>query len=1711
MLALNGITSGELMLYPQLCDKKNKNKTRQNLLRYFFNLILVTQIVIFCGLAKATTAPASVNAPTALASLDLTEKERVWLAEHPVIRVANEPDFPPFDFISNGKPAGYSIEYVQLLAKRLGIRLEYVQDTWGNLLKKAEKKEVDLVHTVIDYPKERHSYLKFTRPYKEVVNAIVVRVDSEDIDELEDLDGRPVALIEGDSLVKPAKRVVPGMRDIYFKSYIDALKAVALGKVDATLIELPVASHYIRTLSLTNLKIVAETDTLKAQERLFHLAVRKDWAIFARILDKAMQSLSPAELRQLDEKWLAQPASLTVPKLNLTQQEKAWLAEHPVITLGGGVYAPLDYVNEDGTVVGIAPDYTESLIRPLGIKVNYMSNKSGNWGDLLEMLKEKKIDGIRHLQKTKEREEFAHFTKPITSFRYGIFVRNNTEDIFTLGDLSHKRVAVTKGSYAHTYLDKEYPDIEFAHYTNYSEALQALFNQDIDAIVGTIMAVGYVINEEFTTGFKVAGIIKEMNSYTNIGVRKDWPELASMMNKVYATITPEQHRQIKNKWIDLDIQPPTIALTPKEKAWLAEHPIIHIAPDPDFAPMEFIDELGQHSGITADFLKEIELHTGLKFQTTITESWGESLDAIKTGRVDMLPLIPTDPLEGVIFSKDYVFIQRALISNKNTTGQYTLEDLAGKEVVVVSGFTTIPYILENYPEIKLVEVSSTTEGISKVAIGEYDFMYSGLPSMVYYIRDTRLAGLRIASVSESKKYGAMMVREDWPELVSIINKALAVIPESTINNIYSKWIPLDLLESPKIELSAEEQAWLTEHPRLRMGFDAAYPPFEFLGEDGQHAGIGADYLKLIGERLGITIEPVYGLSWSEVLKKAERKELEIVSLLSKTEQRSQYLRFSKPFIDFQLVLVTRDDMPFVTGIEEFSGKKIALVSGYENAVVIPERYPEIIPLPKATPLDALKAVATGHAEGAVMDVPVAAYLIRKHSISNLKFAAPIQLALPPKSIGVRDDLPMLLGIIDKALASISEEERQAIRQKWIGLKYEKKIDYALIWKIIAVSVLLLVLLLLWSWQTRRQKVALKRAHDELELRVQERTAELASSEDRLKRTQAIGHVGSWVWNLNKGEMFWSDETYRILGYSSNKVDPSYELFFNRIHPDDRTLVSNDVEKALHEKVPYNFDFRIINESGLERVVNGQGDVASDASEKPVQLLGTIQDITERKQAEQALRESEEKLKTQFKGLSIPTYIWRKNGEDFQLIDYNDAGYEITQGNVEKIIGISAREYYSTPDQKQYADDISQCFASKEVIRKETTYTFKNVGVIKEFDITYVPLLPDLVMVHTEDITERKQAVEALKEERDKAQCYLDTVEAMMVALDFNGHITLVNRKACELLGYEEQELIGKNWFETCLPQPEGKEIIKQVFLAIINGNFEEAEYYENLVVTRHGEERFIAWHNNYLCDEDGKIIGSLSAGEDITERKQTEEKTQELLEQNRSLTKRLFGLQEAERRHLAQELHDELGQWLTAIQADAQLISNVTAQSDLQLHSSARAVLSNTNEVQKCVRDMIHQLRPSLLDELGLKESLREHVSQWQSQHTGTKCNISCHGDLDELGETLNITLYRIVQESLTNVAKHAQATSVSIKLENVKNSHSPATLMLTIQDDGKGMDVDKNYLGMGLPGMRERVLAAGGEFNIQSSPEKGMRIEACFPVTQQENVLLKPVYQLPC
>ena len=224
---------------------------------------------------------------------------------------------------------------------------------------------------------------------------------------------------------------------------------------------------------------------------------------------------------------------------------------------------------------------------------------------------------------------------------------------------------------------------------------------------------------------------------------------------------------------------------------------------------------------------------------------------------------------------------------------------------------------------------------------------------------------------------------------------------------------------------------------------------------------------------------------------------------------------------------------------------------------------------------------------------------------------------------------------------------------------------------------------------------------------------------------------------------------------------------------------------------------------------------------------------------------------------------------------------------------------------------------------------------------------------------------------------------------------------------------------------------------------------------------------------------------------QEEEKTQKLLNENRQLIQKSLEVQEEERKHLARELHDELGQCITAIQADATSITDLSPQCDKRVVTSAQAILNVSSHIYDVVHSMMHLLRPSVMDNLGLVEALKEEIKVWNQRTPKTTCLHHFEGQLSDLGERTNITIYRIVQECLTNIAKHANAKHVKINVVNdAKKIH------LTISDDGNGMDENtvKKHLGLGLIGIRERIQALDGIFYYETAPDDGFRIFIHIP-----------------
>jgi two-component system, NarL family, sensor histidine kinase UhpB len=184
---------------------------------------------------------------------------------------------------------------------------------------------------------------------------------------------------------------------------------------------------------------------------------------------------------------------------------------------------------------------------------------------------------------------------------------------------------------------------------------------------------------------------------------------------------------------------------------------------------------------------------------------------------------------------------------------------------------------------------------------------------------------------------------------------------------------------------------------------------------------------------------------------------------------------------------------------------------------------------------------------------------------------------------------------------------------------------------------------------------------------------------------------------------------------------------------------------------------------------------------------------------------------------------------------------------------------------------------------------------------------------------------------------------------------------------------------------------------------------------------------------------------------------------------------------LARELHDELGQYVTAIKTFAVAIANKTQKKSPDIASNAQTIVAAANHIYDGMHNIIRQLRPGSLDNLGLSETLRDAINHAQKEHPELKIRLDLSGKLENLGESLNINIYRIVQEAINNAVKHAEASNIEIKLCSTKTG----ALQLTIKDDGKGMDINAvdqtNHFG--LLGMRERVQSFKGSFNVDSEP----------------------------
>jgi PAS domain S-box-containing protein len=329
----------------------------------------------------------------------------------------------------------------------------------------------------------------------------------------------------------------------------------------------------------------------------------------------------------------------------------------------------------------------------------------------------------------------------------------------------------------------------------------------------------------------------------------------------------------------------------------------------------------------------------------------------------------------------------------------------------------------------------------------------------------------------------------------------------------------------------------------------------------------------------------------------------------------------------------------------------------------------------------------------------------------------------------------------------------------------------------------------------------------------------------------------------------------------------------------------------------------------------------------------------------------------------------------------------------------------------------------------------------------------------------------------------------IVILDLEGRVSFWNPAAERLFGFPAAEIVGE---PARLIVPHALEDHSAALRAR-----RTVDHVETRRRCRDGRSIDVAMSAAPLTDPaTDDVMGEIYSMRDITELKRAREAEVELA-QNRRLTQLIQSSLEEERRTIARELHDELGQCITAVRTIGTVIAQQTEQNQPEVHRSARTIVDVAGRIYDSVHGIIRQLRPTALDHLGLRETLEEAVAQWRRLHPSLGFELDVEGDVQALGETVNITVYRIVQECINNVVKHARAHRVSVQVIRAAGSDGD-TLSVRVRDDGQGLVEPEAVRAtrFGVLGMRERAEALGGTFELLTPVGGGVEVRVTLPLT---------------
>ncbi len=700
-------------------------------------------------------------------------------------------EYPPMSMISAaGHPSGMLVDVWRLWAAKTDRKINFKFLSWEESVKAIKDGRAD-IHSGLCKSKDREKTIAFSQPFYRMESGFFYKLGPDAPKTLADLQGKVVGTDAGTSQLTH----LPASDRIFLLQPTDQdlLQEASQGAFDIFFAELPYVSAQLERRGEHGGYGLLHQGKMTQP---IYAGVAKKNPTLLEAVNKGLAAMSDVELADIEARWIKDP-SLRQFGNNamaniLTPEEKAWLKSHQVIPiLGDAGWPPIGFADPTGRYKGVAADYINLIGRRLGIRFEVISDYP--WNQMTDLVKEGKANGITCIAKEKERELWLSFTTPYFVSPYVIVTKKQTPDISGIENLSGKTLAIEQDYFLQSGLKRQYPEIMLKSVKNTVKALEHVANGTSDAYVGNLMVIKYLLNEKGIDTLKIAAPAPWPESRLSLGIRKDWPLLVSSINKAIENISQESHRLINQHWMgDLeDANQETMRLlSHDEKEWLKSHPGLRLGIDPAWPPFEFYAKECGYSGLASEYIKKIEkrLHISLKAQTGLT--WQEALDKGRQKEIDLFPCITPSPKRAQFlnFTKPYLSFPMVIAARTDFPFISGLEDLEGKTIAVVDGYVSQEILQKNFRKLKLSPVESVTEGLTRVSENRADVFVGNLASIIYCARQTGLVNIKISAMTPYNFELSMGVRKDWPQLISILDKILANIPESEKNRIRDDWV-----------------------------------------------------------------------------------------------------------------------------------------------------------------------------------------------------------------------------------------------------------------------------------------------------------------------------------------------------------------------------------------------------------------------------------------------------------------------------------------------------------------------------------------------------------------------------------------------------------------------------------------------------------------------------------------------------------------------------------------------------------------------------------------------------------------------------------------------------------------------------------------------------------------------------------------------------------